>query len=233
MVTHVEKVLYYERELSEGLTWVDKGLGIGAIGAGSGHFGEDDYQHIDLIRDTLEHYTYEHVTELHSGGGASAASISNTINEGVSIINYCNHGSQTSWGVASYSTSNVNALVNDNMWPIVWSVACLNGQFNYSQPCFAEAWMRATDNTTGAPTGAIGGMFSWISQPWQPPMYGQDEMVDILCEWRSAEKFNHTLGGASLNGSMYVLDAAPSDNGNTFSTWLLFGDPSLMVRTAL
>ena len=229
--THINKVIYYERDLQEGLTWVNKGLGIGAIGAGSGHFGEDDYQHIDFIRDTLEHYTYEHVTDLHEGGGASASSISATINEGVSIINYTNHGSETSWGVANYSNSHVNALVNDNMWPFIWSVACLNGKFDHSTPCFAETWLRATDNNTGVPTGAIGGMFSWISQPWIPPMYGQDEMVDILCEWRGTDNFDHTLGGASLNGSMYILDAAASDQGNTFNTWILFGDPTLMVRT--
>ena len=234
VANHVNKVLYYERDMAplRDLDWVNKGLGIGYIGAGSGHYGEDDYQHIDLIRDTLEHYTYEHVTELHGGGGgASTTSISNAINDGVSIINYCNHGSETSWGVANYSNSHVNALVNDNMWPFVWSVACLNGKFDHSTPCFAEAWLRATDNSTGVPTGAVGGMFSWISQPWIPPMYGQDEMVAILAEWRGTDNFDHTLAGASLNGSMYILDAAPSDNGSTFTTWILFGDPSLMVRT--
>ena len=235
VANHVNKVLYYERDMPEGLTWVNKGLGIGAIGAGSGHYGEDDYQHIDFIRDTLEHYTYEHVTELHGGGGgASQTSISNTINEGVSIINYCNHGSETSWGVANYSNSNVNALVNDNMLPINWSVACLTGRFNYggaNGACFAEAWMRATNNSTGAPTGAIGGMFSWMSQPWIPPMYGQDEMVDILCEWRSVDKFNHTFGAASVNGNMKVLDMSGSQGYDTHDTWILFGDPSMMVRT--
>ena len=230
--TQVNKVLYYERDMNADVTWNDKGLGIGYIGAGSGHYGEDDYRHIDFIRDTLEHYTYEHVTELHGGGGgARTSTISSAINEGVSIINYCNHGSETSWGVANYSTSNVNQLVNDNMLPFVWSVACLNGKFNYSQPCFAEAWLRATDNSTGVPTGAVGGMFSWISQPWIPPMYGQDEMVDILTEWHSADQYNHTFGGASLNGDDYILDAAPSDNGDTHNTWILFGDPSLLVRT--
>ena len=235
LANHVNKVLYYERDMPEGLTWVNKGLGIGAIGAGSGHYGEDDYQHIDLIRDTLEHYTYEHVTELHGGGGgASQSSISNAINEGVSIINYCNHGSETSWGVANYSNSNVNALVNDNMLPINWSVACLTGRFNYggaNGACFAEAWMRATNNSTGAPTGAIGGMFSWMSQPWIPPMYGQDEMVDILCEWRSVDKFNHTFGAASVNGNMKVLDMSGNQGYDTHDTWILFGDPSMMVRT--
>ena len=235
VANHVNKVLYYERDLPATITWGNKGLGIGYIGAGNGHYGEDDYQHIDLIRDTLEHYTYEHVTELHGGGGgASTTSISNAINEGVSIINYCNHGSETSWGVANYSTSHVNALVNDNMWPFIWSVACLNGRFNYggaNGECFAEAWMRATDNSTGAPTGAIGGMFSWMSQPWIPPMYGQDEMVDILCEWNNADKFNHTLGGASLNGNLNVIDMSGSQGYDTHDTWILFGDPTLMVRT--
>ena len=229
--THINKVLYYERDVPEGVEWVSKGLGIGAIGAGSGHFGEDDYQHIDFIRDSLLHYTYETVTEHHQGGTASQASISGTINEGVSIINYCNHGSETSWGVANYSTSNVNALTNDNMLPIVWSVACLNGKFDVGE-CFGESWLRATNNSNGTPTGAIGGMFSWISQPWIPPMYGQDEMVDIFTEWRSTDQYFHTLGGCSLNGNMYILDAAPSDAGNTHNTWLLFGDPSLMVRSA-
>ena len=234
LANQVNKVLYYERDMPENLTWVNKGLGIGAIGAGSGHYGEDDYQHIDLIRDTLEHYTYEHVTELHGGGGASTTSISAAINEGVSIINYCNHGSETSWGVANYSNSHVNALVNDYMWPINWSVACLTGKFNYggaNGECFAEAWMRASNNSTGVPTGAIGGMFSWMSQPWIPPMYGQDEMVDILCEWRSVDKYSHTLGAASVNGNMKVVDMSGSQGYDTHDTWILFGDPSLMVRT--
>jgi len=235
VTTQVNKVIYYERDMQEGMTWVDKGLGIGAVGAGSGHNGEDDYQHIDFLRDTLLHYTYTGVTDLHQGGqgaaNATAAGISNTINDGVSIINYCNHGSVTSWGVCNYSNSNVNALINDNKLPFVISVACLNGKF--VSDCFGEAWLRATNNTTGAPTGAIGGMFSWISQPWIPPMYGQDEMVDILTEWRHTNQFYHTMGGVALNGAMYVLDKGSSaDYQATQHAWILFGDPSLMLRTA-
>ncbi|MBR4391891.1 MAG: T9SS type A sorting domain-containing protein [Bacteroidales bacterium] len=230
----VSKIIYFERDVTGDATWGDKGMGIGYYGAGSGHYGEDDYQHIDRIRDTLLHYTYTTITEHHggSGGDASTTTISGTINEGISIINYCNHGSETSWGVANYSTSNVAALTNDYKLPIVWSVACLNGKFDVGT-CFAESWLRAKNNATGAPTGAVGGMFSFVSQPWIPPMYGQDEMVDILTGWRSVDQFNHTFGGASLNGSMYVLDMAPNDAYQTFNSWLLFGDPSMMLRTAI
>ena len=242
VTSQVNKVLFYERDMQSDVTFGDKGLGIGAVGAGSGHYGEDDYQHIDYIRDTLLHYTYTNVTELHQGGSgssnATATGISNVINSGVSVINYCNHGSETGWGVADYSCSNVNALTNDNKYPIVFSVACLVGKFNYggaNGECFAESWMRATNNSTGVPTGAIGGMFSWISQPWIPPMYGQDEMVDILTEWKNADHYNHTMAGVTLNGAMGILDFGSSKEGayvGTQHSWLLFGDPSLMVRTA-
>ena len=229
----VAKVIYYERDITADADWLSKGIGIGSTeGAGSGHNGgESDYQHIEYIRDTLMHYTYSEVSQHYQGVGAGTNSsmLSQNFNEGASICNYCNHGSQTSWYVGGFTNSHVNALVNDYKWPFIWSTACLNGQFDSN--CFAEAWMRANNSNTGVPTGAIGGMFSWTSQPWQPPMTGQDEMVDILCEWRSTDQFHHTLGGSSLNGNMKILDLHPSDQGKTHNTWILFGDPSLMLRT--
>lgn len=231
--TQVAKVIYYERDIAADADWLGKGIGIGSIeGAGSGHNGgEADYQHIDFIRDTLMHYTYTEVSQHYHGVGAgtNSSKLSQNFNQGAGICNYCNHGSTTGWYVGSFNNYNVNALVNDYKLPFIWSTACYNGQFDVN--CFAEAWLRATNNVTGAPTGAVGGMFSWTSQPWQPPMTGQDEMVDILCEWRSVDQFHHTFGGASLNGNMRILDLHPSDQGKTHNTWILFGDPSLMLRT--
>jgi len=230
----VEKVIYYERDMTSAADWLGKGIGIGSTeGEGSGHNGgEADYQHIEYIRDTLLHYTYSEVSQHYAGigVGTNAAMLSENFNEGAGICNYCNHGSTTGWYVGSFNVNHINALTNDYKWPFIWSTACLNGKFDVD--CFAEAWMRTTDNTTGVPTGAIGGMFSWINQPWQPPMTGQDEMVDALCEWRSADQFHHTLAGASLNGNMKILDLHPSDQGATHNTWILFGDPNLMLRTA-
>ena len=236
VTTQVDKVIHYERDVTAADTWLSIGQGVSKNeGAGSGHFGEADYQHIDYIRDTLLNYNY---TSIHrdyqnvQGVSSSAAIISQHINEGVSIINYCNHGSPTSWGVFNYSNSHINALTNDNKLPFIWSVACNNGQLDYSQPCFAEAWMRATNNSTGAPTGAIGGMFSYISQPWQPPMYGQDEMNNVLTEHRSIKR---TLGGISTDGNMKILDQYNSNGQGlaTYQFWLLFGDPTLTVRNAV
>ena len=233
VTTQVDKVIHYERDVTAADTWLSIGQGVSKNeGAGSGHFGEADYQHIDFIRDTLLHYNYTNIHRDYQnvqGVSSSAAIISQHINEGVSIINYCNHGSPTSWGVFNYSNSHINALTNDNKLPFIWSVACNNGQLDYSQPCFAETWMRATNNSNGAPTGAIGGMFSYISQPWQPPMYGQDEMNNVLTEHRSIKR---TLGGISTDGNMKILDQYNSNGQGlaTYQFWLLFGDPTLTVR---
>ena len=239
VTTQVNKVLYYERDINASDTWLSTGTGVATVAGNGGHFGEDDWQHVDNLRTDLLGYTYTEVyRDYQSGGGANsnAATLSSHINAGVSIINYCNHGSETSWGVFNYSNSNVNALTNVNKLPFVWSVACLNGKYDYSQPCFAETWLRANNgNNVNQPTGAIGGMFSYISQPWVPPMYGQDEMVDVLVESNS-NNIKRTLGGVSFDGNMKILDQYGTNNSSangTYMCWILFGDPIVTVRTAV
>ena len=226
----VNKIIRYERDLDESATWITRAVGI-AANEGQGHYGEPDYVHMDYIRDTLLHYTYTEMSQHYNYvNNPTAANMKADFNLGAGIANYCNHGSPDGWAVGDFSNIHVHQLTNDNMLPFIWSVACNNGEFSYDE-CFAEAWMRAKNPATGEPTGGIGGMFSWIQQPWLPPMYGQDEMVAILTEWRPGYK--HTLAGASLNGNMFVLDKCPEDYGDTHNTWILFGDPSMLLRTSV
>ena len=227
-VNQVNKIIYYERDIDASATWLTRASGVAAK-EGEGHYGEIDYEHMDFIRDTLLNYTYTEVSKYYENvNNPAAPAMIVDYSKGLGLINYCNHGTPTTWAVANFSTDDIHRLTNDNKLPVVWSVACNNGQFDIEE-CFGEAWMRAVNPATGALTGAIGGMFSWISQPWQPPMYGQDEMNAILTEWR--EGYKHTLGGASCNGNMYMMDMDPFDGPRTHDTWLLFGDPSLMLRT--
>ena len=226
----VDRIIYYERDIKEDATWLSRGVAVSA-NEGGGHFNEREYEHIDFIRDTLLNYTYTEITQRYDGVDSykiTTSDLAGDINKGIGIATYCDHGEELKWVLADFDTQCVHNLTNDNMLPFVWSVACLIGKFDLEE-CFAESWMRAINPETGAPVGAIGGMFSWISQPWVPPLYGQDEMVAILTEWRG--NYNYTLGGASLNGNMYILDMCPEDNGYTHNAWLLFGDPSLMLRT--
>ncbi|MBR0324444.1 MAG: hypothetical protein IIX06_08175, partial [Bacteroidales bacterium] len=227
-VNQVNKIIYYERDIDETATWLTRASGVAAK-EGEGHYGEVDYEHMDFIRDTLLNYTYTEVSKYYENvNNPAAPAMIVDYSKGLGLINYCNHGSPIGWNVANFSVDDIHRLTNDNKWPIVWSVACENGQFSTDE-CFGEAWMRAVNQTTGGLTGAIGGMFSWISQPWLPPMYAQDEMNAILTEWR--EGYRHTLGGASCNGNMFMMDMDPFEGPRTHDTWILFGDPSLMLRT--
>ena len=249
--TQVQRTITYERDLTTSATWCQNGEGIGKTEGNSSQAqnGEEDYEHIELIRGDLISYGYNTVYqdyESTSGYTCSATTISNHFNSGVGIANYCNHGNYQLWGVASYSNTHVNNLTNENKLPFIWSTACYVGKYdntstsygsNYTvgqnNDCFAEAWMHATNSAKTQPTGAIGVLMSYISQPWQPPMWGQDECVDILVESYSSN-IKHTWGGTSINGIMGIFDHYSTTEAQavgTYQAWVLYGDPTLMLRT--
>jgi hypothetical protein len=233
--TQVQRSIEYEQAHNFSNGWLHHGLGIARNeGAGGGHNGEADYVHMDLIRDKLLTYNYDVVYREYDGNvpgltNTTAALISQRINDGVSVINFCNHGSVTGWSVANYNYTHVNALSNAGKLPFIWAVACVNGQFQ-GKTCFAEYWLRATDNT-GNPTGAVATFMSTINQPWTPPMDAQDEFNDIMIESYSGN-IKRTYGGISINGVYKMLDLNSNTSGfKTAETWTIFGDPSLKIRT--
>ena len=250
VTTQVNRVITYERDLTTSATWLQNADGISRKEGGSGHNNEDDYQHMDNIRTDLLNYGYNTVYQDYenlSGYTGTASSISSHINSGVGIVNYCNHGNLQMWGVASYSNTHVNNLTNSNKLPFIWSVACLVGKYdntstsyggNYTigqnNDCFAEAWMHATYSSSDlTPTGAVGALMSYINQPWIPPMWAQDECIDILVESYNSN-IKRTWGGTSINGLLGIFDHySPSDYSavGTYQAWILYGDPTMMLRT--
>jgi Peptidase family C25/Propeptide_C25/Dockerin type I domain/Peptidase family C25, C terminal ig-like domain len=218
--TQVDRTLTYEKNPVPG-DWFHKATGVASNeGAGNGHYGEADNVHMGYIRDDFLAGPYTHVDEIYQPS-ATSAMVTTALNEGRSYVNYCGHGSTTAWTTTGYNNSNVNSLTNDNMLPVIVSVSCVTGDFN-GNTCFAEAWMRATNGSN--PTGAIAVWTATINQSWAPPMYAQDEAVDLLmAETRT------TFGGICLNGGAWMIqesgDIAMSD------TWVIFGDPSLQCRT--
>ncbi|HPO63839.1 MAG TPA: C25 family cysteine peptidase, partial [Candidatus Kapabacteria bacterium] len=223
--TQVTKTVHYERDLVSG-DWLKKGMGVASEeGAGIGDNGESDWQHMDNIRNDLLDYTYSTVDQVYATNGGNATTITNNLNYGRTEICYCGHGSATTWVTTGYSNTNVNALTNDWKLPYIHSVACVNGQFA-GTTCFAEAWLRATNNSNGNPTGAVAMYASSINQSWAPPMRGQDEYIDLL-----ADEEMSSVGGLWYNSSCGMMDAYGTDGANMYKTWHIFGDPSLQVKT--
>ncbi|UCF34333.1 MAG: hypothetical protein JSV78_03330, partial [Phycisphaerales bacterium] len=217
--TQVERTIEYEQMPATSQDWFWKGTGI-ASNQGPGDNGEYDNEHMDVIRDKLLLYGYTEVDQIYDPSG-TAAQVAAALNEGRGIVNYCGHGSTTSWGSTGFNNNDVNNLVNDNMLPFISSVACVNGQFD-GYTCFAEAWLRATHN--GEPTGAVGAYMSSVNQSWNPPMRGQDVFIDEYV----AETYS-SLGTLLYAGSCGMMDYYGAGGVEMFDTWHLFGDPSLKV----
>jgi len=234
--TQVERTLTYEKYPDPSGQWYTKGIGIASDDPGSNpDDGEYDWEHLRNIRDDLLYFTYTLVDELYEGsqggedasGNPSSSDVAASVNDGRGIINYCGHGSTTSWSTSGFSNTGVNALVNDNMLPFIWAVACVNGNFN-GNTCFAESWLRATNDDQ--PTGAIAMFASSVNQAWAPPMRAQDEMNDILVEIYE-DNIKRSFGGISFNGCMNMNDVYGSAGYDETDNWHVFGDPSFEVRT--
>lgn len=233
--TMVNRTINYEKTPDAAGTWYGKGITIGSA-LGPGDNNEYDFEHERNIRTKLMGYTYTDVSENYDGsqggvdldGDPDVATIAPQINDGTGIITYTGHGADYEFVTTNFTSSDVHALTNTNKTPFIWSVACVNGDFVNNAECFAEAWLR--QGTPAQPKGAIGALMATINQSWNPPMKGQDAMVDILTESISGN-IQRTFGGLSLNGCMDMNDAYQTDGFEMTDTWNLFGDPSVMVYT--
>ncbi len=236
VITQVQRSMKYEMYPELNGQWYHKAVCIGSD-QGPGDDNEMDFEHEQNIRTDLMNYFYSDVDELYDGsqggmdmsGDPNAGDLVASIDAGRSLISYTGHGSSSSLGTTNFSSSDVSTLMNYDELPFIFSVACVNGDFN-STTCLAEELMRAFSGSNMKPTGAIATFMSTINQSWDPPMDAQDEMIDILVESYPGNK-KHTFGGISVNGCMHMNDEYGTAGDEMTDTWTIFGDPSLMVRT--
>ena len=231
--TQVNRTLQYEKNPVTDASWLTTATGIGST-LSPGDDGESDFQHIRNLLKTVKTSTYTQANEFFDGsqggsdadGNPSTDDIVGKINQGTSIIFYAGHGSPSTMSTGSITRSVVENLSNYGKFPLIWSAACENGNFT-EKYCIAEAWLRATNK--GQPTGAIAAVMASGSQTSYPPMEAQDKIAEILS---NPQEELSTMGAISIKGMMSMNDIYGSAGYATTDTWILFGDPSLRVRTA-
>lgn len=232
--TQVQRTMDYEINPTASTDWLKRAVCI-ASNEGPGDDNEMDWEHQRNIRTDLLNYTYNTGYELYDGsqggedaaGNPSAAQLVNIINGGVGVMSYTGHGYEGGCATTGLDMSDVYTLQNMGKLPFFWSVACVNGAF-VDGTCFAESLLRSENN--GQPIGCVATLMSTINQSWNPPMSGQDEMVDILTE-QYDDKPMRSFGGISYNGCMQMNDDYGTDGEAMTDSWTCFGDPTLMVRT--
>ena len=203
-----------------------------------GDNGEADWHHQMKIKADLQAYNYSFINEFYEGGpydgsidaagNPPSSLLFDAVNNGLGLINYTGHGSAAEFVTTGFNNSDVNDLTNSESFPFIFSVACVNGEFMNST-CFAEHWLRAT-NSDGEPTGAISAIMSTINQSWNPPMLAQDEMNDLLTE-QYEDNICRSFGAITMQGCMKMNDDYGSAGDEMTDTWMIFGDPSVVLRT--
>ncbi|MCB0704715.1 MAG: T9SS type A sorting domain-containing protein [Saprospiraceae bacterium] len=250
--TMVERTMMYEKAPdTSGDDWFSVAAGC-ASNEGPGDDGEDDFEHLNNVKTQLLDYTYSKVWEFYQGsngaasptpgdvtvdgtGNPSTNSVIQRMNEGMSLFNYTGHGNHSSVSTSGFDVDACNQLTNVGKYPFMIVVGCCVGDFtgDYgSGPCLGDAWIRASDNATGEPTGGIAGGFASLLQSWSPPMEGQDEMMNLLAE-SAVYNIRHTIGGIMIHGFGSMIDEYGNGGIEMADTWNIFGDPSVTLYTAM
>ncbi|MBO7652321.1 MAG: choice-of-anchor J domain-containing protein [Bacteroidales bacterium] len=235
--TQIQKSINYEKNPNNNRDWRDRFIGIGS-GEGPGDDDELDYEHVRKIyNNRLADFTYNiHSQHYDAETNVSSNALIASINVGASSIAYCGHGSGSYWLTGGYGSSNVTASSNGDKLPFVVSVACRNGAF-HNGDCFADKWMNAKHG------GAVATLMSSISQPWNPPMRGQDYFFDILSGGYNYDNDTTSNGlntnehrthwGSVVLNAFYLMlcESAQQSDIETVKSWISFGDASLQLRT--
>lgn len=232
--TQVNRILYYERDLGSkedrsDLSWIKKSVGIASMEptkAGA----TTDIMRMDKVEKIWKSAGFTEVSRINEG--QQKPSLSKLMTEGRGWINYMGHGSGTAWvfGKESdrwkYSTKEIPNVKNTKRWPIIVDCSCLNGAFHRTES-FDEVWMQS--GSPSDPTGALGAIASTISAHWVQPAI----MLDTFTKESVSREEILTLGSIYLKSLAEMLKQTGSRGHRTRDTFMIFGDPSLLVRNDL
>lgn len=171
------------------------------------------------------------VVNLWTSSSQATSDVTAAVNGGVGLVLHRDHGAETGWGDPPYYVSHVNALSNGVRTPVVLSMNCLTGAFDYSSDSFAEAWQKRANG------GAVG-----LIAATRVSYSGDNDLLthgifDCLFPDYDTSYGNTTYphsrrpAEAMLYGKYYMHSWMGSGDELTFNLFHWFGDPEMMLRT--
>ena len=214
-VTHlVDKTVKYIRfAVSSGPEWTKKCTFM----ASSDNYTVSEGTHNYCIDNWVEPAGYTDINKRYCVTySATTAQCIADINGGISMLTFSGHGSTNGWADGpSMSASQVNALTNVDMLPMVQSYSCITGQFNAA--CFGETWTNATN-------GGVLFLGASNSSYWD-----EDDIMEkaVYDAWFGADI---TWARGMFNEGLWAVYEAYSGGGRTqyyYEMYTVFGDPAL------
>jgi hypothetical protein len=163
------------------------------------------------------------------GWNGTGAQVSAGWNEGRFMVVHRDHGWSDGWGTPGYGTADVQALTNANRLPVVLSVNCSSGAYDYDETSFAgEALVKANG-------GAVGVFGDTRDSPSTANTQMSLGFVDALLPSvlpSEGPATKQRTGDALNHGKMRLNGISPLPNGTTrseFYLWHYYGDPSMQM----
>jgi len=187
----------------------------------------------------LYHYTFDTIM---GGTNGTNAMVASDINEGRVVVNYRGHGSEYEWWAwdhtsTSWVASDIDALTNGDMTPVVFNCCCLNHVLSYpSGPCLGESWMRKFPGGAVASLGASEASYTIPNHAWDSLLFRclGDTYTNNIPGVRAYVCPTYDLGWMENNADAYIqryyASQGGSDNADMYF-WL--GDPALTVWTGM
>ena len=263
LTPQVQKTLMYEQYTFNDPTYLDRAVMVAGVDGGSS--GDYGYTHADPAMDyAITNYingshgwsqvmyfknntsivpTGTNVT-VGSSASSNSATVRNYYNQGAGLINYSAHGSATSWGTPSFTTTNAAAMTNTQKFGLMIGNCCLTNKFQ-TATCLGESVLRK-GNYCGA-VGYIGGSNStyWYEDlywavgvrssigPSMSMAYDASHLgvYDRVCHTHN-EAYSQwvlTQGDLMFQGNMAVESSSTSRKLYYWEIYHLMGDPSVMT----
>ncbi len=160
----------------------------------------------------------------------SGAQVSAAWNDGRFLIVHRDHGWSDGWGLPSFGTGDVNALSNGAKLPVLLSINCSSGAYDYDETSFAG---QALVKPGGGAVGVFGDTRD--SPSWHNSQIALGFVDALLPSVLPSEgpATKQRTGDALINGKLRLAGLAPpAGDGNTRNElylWHYFGDPSMQM----
>ncbi|RLC49658.1 MAG: hypothetical protein DRZ79_05595, partial [Candidatus Cloacimonadota bacterium] len=220
--TIIYKILNYEKIPYMGNTdWYNRALMVGDP-TYSGQSCIDTKMHIrDMIRENDPNIE---CAEVYNAPWVSQMAY--YLNQGVSYFNYRGFANMSEWDV-----SDINALTNGLMLPVVMHPTCITGDFEGTIDCRSEAFLKA--GSPGAPKGAIAAIGTSTGNTHTC----FNNCIDAGTYYGVFSDKIYNMGGALTRGKLNLYLCYPDNPANhtvQFSYWNnLMGDPGMEVWTGV
>ncbi|MFO7797971.1 MAG: C25 family cysteine peptidase [Promethearchaeati archaeon] len=197
----------------------------------------------ESIREFLENNSYT-TTCVYTGGDYTGTTedIINCINQGALLLNHRDHGGVNGWSYPSFTISDIDDLNNSHFQPVMFSINCLSGSFDYPSDCFGEAILKTENKGISAFIGASTVSYSGYNDELNKGLFASI-WPDYYPNYSNGNVTRTTELGGILNfgkmfmydkyyltnGEGYIWSASESTTRLQFEIMNLLGDPELSV----